>query len=280
MPQVSFEFFPPKNEQQTASFEQARDRLSELNPEYMSVTFGAGGSTRERTRETVLAIQRETTVQAAPHISCMSESIGSINDLLDAYREHDIRRLVVLRGDKPSGGGSGVFDYAADLVRHIRKHYGDQFKIDVGCYPEYHPEARTAEADLQHFKQKVDAGADCAITQYFFNADAYEKFLEDCARLDVRIPIVPGIMPITNYSRLARFSKMCGADMPMWIFKRVRDWENKEDFESIRKFGEDVVTGLCRQLLELGAPALHFYTLNRSQASLRICGNLNLGHSK
>ncbi|MEX0915858.1 MAG: methylenetetrahydrofolate reductase, partial [Wenzhouxiangellaceae bacterium] len=161
--------------------------------------------------------------------------------------------------------------------RHIRKGYGDQFKIEVGCYPEYHPEAKSPDADLQHFKDKVDAGADSAITQYFFNADAYEQFLEDCARLNVQIPIVPGIMPITNYSRLARFSKMCGADMPMWIFKRVQAWEEAEDFKSIRQFGEDVITDLCRKLLDMGAPGIHFYTLNRAQATLKLCSNLGLG---
>ena len=277
--QLSFEFFPPKNDDQVEAFERTRDRLAALKPEYMSVTFGAGGSTRARTRETVLNIQRETGLEAAPHISCMSEDIDSINALLETYRDNDIRRLVVLRGDKPSGGGTGVFDYAADLVGHIRRHYGDAFRIEVGCYPEFHPEARNAMADLDHFRQKVDAGADSAITQYFFNADAYERFLEECARLKIEIPIVPGIMPITNYSRLARFSKMCGADMPMWIFKRVKAWEDAEDFASIRQFGEEVVTDLCRKLLRLGAPGIHFYTLNRAQATLKLCRNLGLDGS-
>ena len=278
-PQLSFEFFPPKNDDQVEAFERTRDRLAALKPEYMSVTFGAGGSTRARTRETVLDIQRQTGLEAAPHISCMSEDIDSINTLLETYRDHDIRRLVVLRGDTPSGGGSGVFDYAADLVRHIRSHYGDRFRIEVGCYPEFHPEARSATADLEHFKEKVDAGADSAITQYFFNADAYERFIEDCERRDIAIPIVPGIMPITNYSRLARFSKMCGADMPMWIFKRVKAWEEADDFQSIRQFGEEVVTDLCRKLLDLGAPGIHFYTLNRAQATLNLCRNLGFDDS-
>ena len=277
MTQLSFEFFPPKNDDQVEVFKRTRDRLAALKPEYMSVTFGAGGSTRARTRETVLNIQRETGIPAAPHISCMSEDIESINELLDSYRENDIRRLVVLRGDKPSGGGSGVFDYAADLVRHIRENYGNQFEIEVGCYPEYHPEAKTAEADLENFRAKVEAGADSAITQYFFNADCYERFLEDCARLNIQIPIVPGVMPITNYSRLARFSKMCGADMPMWIFKRVQAWEEAEDQKSIRQFGEEVITDMCRRLLDMGAPGIHFYTLNRAQASLKLCKNLGLG---
>ncbi len=277
MTQLSFEFFPPRNDEQVETFKRTRDRLAALKPEYMSVTFGAGGSTRTRTRETVFNIRRETGISAAPHISCMSEDIESINELLDSYRDFGIERLVVLRGDRPSGGGSGLFDYAVDLVRHIRKHYGDQFHIEVGCYPEYHPEARTPEDDLKHFRQKVEAGADSAITQYFFNAEAYERFLEDCQRLRLSIPVVPGIMPITNYSRLARFSKMCGADMPKWIFKRVRAWEEVEDHASIRAFGEEVVTDLCRRLLDLGAPGIHFYTLNRANASLNLCRNLELG---
>ncbi len=278
-PQLSFEFFPPKNDDQVEAFKRTRDHLAALKPEYMSVTFGAGGSTRARTRETVLNIHRETGLEAAPHISCMSEDIESINELLDTYRDNEVRRLVVLRGDKPSGGGSGVFDHAADLVRHIRRNYGDRFEIEVGCYPEYHPESASAFTDLEHFKEKVEAGADSAITQYFFNADAYEQFLDDCNRLDIRIPIVPGIMPITNYSRLARFSTMCGADMPMWIFKRVKAWEDAGDFASIRQFGEEVVTDLCRRLLDMGAPGIHFYTLNRAQATLKLCRNLGLGES-
>jgi len=277
MTQLSFEFFPPKNDAQIETFRKTRDRLAALDPEYMSVTFGAGGSTRARTRETVFNIRRETGIPAAPHISCMSENIDSINELLDSYREFGIDRLVVLRGDRPSGGGSGLFDYAVDLVRHIREHYGNQFHIEVGCYPEYHPEARNPEDDLQRFKEKVEAGADSAITQYFFNADCYERFVNDCQRLGISVPVVPGIMPITNYSRLARFSGMCGADMPKWIFKRVQAWEESGDQESIRAFGEEVVTDLCRRLLELGAPGIHFYTLNRANASLKLCRNLGLG---
>ncbi|MDT8409652.1 MAG: methylenetetrahydrofolate reductase [NAD(P)H] [Wenzhouxiangellaceae bacterium] len=275
-PQISFEFFPPKNDEQVEIFKRTRDRLAALNPAYMSVTFGAGGSTRARTLKTVLNIQRETGIPAAPHISCMSEDIEGIRELLDTYLEAGVDRLVVLRGDRPSGGGSGVFDYAVDLVRFVREHYGRRFHIEVACYPEYHPEAKTPEMDLMRFKDKVDAGADGAITQYFFNFDCYQRFMEDCARLNIDVPVTPGIMPITNYSSLLRFSKMCGADMPKWIFKRIQALENAEDFRSLRAFGEDVVGSLCRQLLDAGAPGIHFYTLNRAQPTLRLCRGLGL----
>jgi len=276
-PQLSFEFFPPKNDDQVASFIKTRDRLAALKPAYMSVTFGAGGSTRARTKDTVLNIQRETGIAAAPHISCMSEDTDGIRELLDAYLDAGVNRLVVLRGDRPSGGGSGVFEHAVDLVRFVREHYGSRFHIEVACYPEYHPEAKTPEADIAHFRNKVEAGADGAITQYFFNFDAYERFVDDCARLGIDIPITPGIMPITNFSNLKRFSKMCGADMPKWIFKRVRAFEDAEDMKSLRAFGEDVVTALCRRLLDAGVPGIHFYTLNRAQATERLCRNLGLG---
>lgn len=274
--QFSFEFFPPKNEKQVETFAHTRDRLAVLRPEYMSVTFGAGGSTRSRTRETVLNIQRETGVPAAPHISCMSEDTDSIRELLDAYREAGVRRLVVLRGDRPSGGGSGVFDYAVELVRFIREHYRDTFILEVACYPEHHPESKTPGRDLHHFKQKVEAGADGAVTQYFFNAECYHRFLEDCTALGIDIPIIPGIMPITNYSRLARFSRMCGAEIPLWIAKRIEAWEDAEDIKSLQTFGEEVVSDLCRRLLEAGAPGIHFYTLNRANPTLKLWRNLDL----
>ncbi len=270
---LSFEFFPPKNEAQSTSFDRALKQLSQLNPEYMSVTFGAGGSTRSRTPAAVAAIQ-DSGIEAAPHISCMSEDTDSIVELLERYRAKGIRRLVVLRGDHPSGGGSGVFDYAVDLVRFIRSHYADQFEIEVACYPEHHPESKTPESDLRHFKEKVEAGADGAISQFFFNFDAWEQFINDCTQQGIEIPITPGIMPITNYARLARFSNMCGAEIPAWIAKRLAAWEAVEDQDSIRDFGLDVVTGLCEQLLASGAPGLHLYTLNRAQASLKICQQL------
>ncbi len=277
-PQLSFEFFPPKNDEQVRLFATTRDRLAALKPEYMSVTFGAGGSTRARTRETVLNIERETSVPAAPHISCMSEDTDSIRELLNIYRDAGIRRLVVLRGDRPSGGGSGVFDHAVDLVHFIRAHYDDRFLLEVACYPEHHPESRSPDQDLVHFKAKVDAGADSAITQYFYNAESYFRFVDDARALGVEIPIVPGIMPITNYSRLARFSKMCGAEIPLWICKRIQAFEDQGDNESLMSFGEQVVTDLCQKLLEGGAPGIHFYTLNRPRASLALCRNLGLGH--
>lgn len=276
-PQLSFEFFPPKNDKQQETFERSRDRLAALGPEYMSVTFGAGGSTRTRTFETVRSIAEATGVPAAPHISCMSEDIDSIRDLLDDYRDNGIERLVVLRGDRPSGGGTGVFDHAVDLVRFIREHYGDRFHIEVACYPEHHPESRDPTSDVAHFRAKVDAGADGAITQYFFGAESYFRFVEDARAAGVDVPIVPGIMPITNYSGLARFSRMCGAEIPLWIAKRIEAWEAAGDVRSLRAFGEEVVTDLCRRLLEGGAPGIHFYTLNRSTAPLALCRNLGLG---
>ncbi len=273
-PQLSFEFFPPKNDDQHATFCRTRDRLAALKPEYMSVTFGAGGSTRARTKDTVLNIQNQTGIAAAPHISCMSEDTDGIRELLDAYREAGVRRLVVLRGDRPSGGGSGVFEHAVDLVRFVREHYGDAFHIEVACYPEAHPESTSPNADLRHFREKVDAGADGAITQYFFSFGAWERFMDDCGRLGIAVPITPGIMPITNHARLKRFSKMCGADIPKWIGKRIKAWEEADDLDSLRTFGEEVVTDLCRRLLDSGAPGIHFYTLNRARATERLCRNL------
>lgn len=274
---ISFEFFPPRSDAQAESFRAARDRLAGLRPEYMSVTFGAGGSTRSRTRTTVLELQRETGVDAAPHISCMAEDQAGIRELLDAYKEAGIHRLVVLRGDRPSGGARGVFDYAVDLVRFIRQHYGDHFHIEVACYPEHHPESASPERDLEHFRAKVEAGADGAITQYFFSPESYFRFVDEARALGVEIPIVPGIMPITNYASLARFSGICGAEIPLWIAKRIKAWEEAGERESLLSFGEEVVTRLCQRLLEGGAPGLHFYTLNRARPSLAICRNLGLG---
>ncbi len=276
-PQLSFEFFPPKDGDQAAAFPKTRDKLAALKPEYMSVTFGAGGSTRSRTRDTVLNIQRETGIPAAPHISCMAEDESSIRDLLDTYREAGIDRLVVLRGDRPSGGGSGIFDYAVDLVHFIQKHYGDHFTMEVAAYPEHHPESKSPQADLENFAAKAKAGAHSAITQYFFNAECYFRFVEDVRKMGVDIPIIPGIMPITNHSRLERFSNMCGAEIPYWIKKRIEAWEEAGDTKSIMAFGEEVVTDLCRRLLEGGAPGIHFYTLNRAGPSLALCRNLGLG---
>ncbi len=276
-PQVSFEFFPPGSARQQAGFERARDRLAALKPEYMSVTFGAGGSTRDRTRETVLNILKSTDIEAAPHISCMASSQSDIVELLDDYRDQGIRRLVVLRGDRPSGGGSRVFDYAADLVGFIRQRHGEQFHLSVACYPEHHPESPNPTRDLEDFRAKVNVGADGAITQYFFSAESYFRFVDEARSVGVEVPIVPGIMPITNYSGLARFSRQCGAEIPLWISKRLEAWELADDRESLLRFGEEVVSELCRRLLEGGAPGLHFYTLNRATPALAVCTNLGLG---
>ncbi len=275
--QLSFEFFPPRTEEQTAVFRSARDRLAALKPAYMSVTFGAGGSTRSRTAEVALAIQAETGIEAAPHISCMAEDESSIGALLDRYQEAGIRRLVVLRGDRPSGGGRGVFDHAVDLVRWIRRRHQQAFHLEVACYPEHHPESADPASDLTHFKTKIDAGADGAITQYFFSAEAYFRFVDEARRLGVTVPITPGIMPITNYSSLARFSRLCGAEIPLWIGKRLEAWEQAGDREAMLAFGEEVVTRLCQRLIDGGAPGIHFYTLNRARASLAICRHLGWG---
>jgi methylenetetrahydrofolate reductase (NADPH) len=244
------------------------------------VTFGAGGSTRDRTLETVLEIQREGRVDAAPHISCISSSRAELLELLCAYSEHGVSRLVALRGDLPSGagGGLGEFRYAAELVAFIRQEFGDRFRIEVAAYPEFHPQAANAEKDLEHFRDKVEAGADSAITQYFYNPDAYVAFVERVRAMGVDIPIVPGIMPITNYTQLARFSDACGAEIPRFVRKRLEAYG--DDSASIKAFGTEVVTRLCQRLLEEGAPGLHFYSMNQAAPSEAIWNNLDLGHRR
>ena len=276
-PMFSFEFFPPKNAEGVERLRRTRQRLTALQPAYFSVTFGAGGSTRDRTLDTVLEIQREGRVEAAPHISCISSSREELLELLRTYRDHGVRRLVALRGDLPSGTGGrlGEFRYAAELVAFIREHFGDQFKIEVAAYPEFHPQAANAEKDLEHFRQKVAAGADSAITQYFYNADAYVAFLERVRAMGLEIPIVPGIMPIMNYAQLARFSDACGAEIPRFIRKRLEAYG--DDTASIRAFGIEVVTRLCARLLEDGAPGIHFYSMNQAAAAEAIWKNLGLG---
>lgn len=276
-PQLSFEFFPPRDPAQAEIFRSARDRLIALKPGYLSVTFGAGGSTRSRTRDTVLEVMSATGVPAAPHISCMAESSADISSLLDEYHSAGINRLVVLRGDRPSGGGGGVFAHAVELVQFIREHYADRFHIEVACYPEHHPESTSPASDLKHFRDKVAAGANGAITQYFFNPDAYFRFVDEATALGVDVPITPGIMPITSYTGLARFSQMCGAEIPLWISKRLAAYEAADDRQSLLDFGEEIVTVLCQRLLAGGAPGIHLYTLNRARASLAICRNLGLG---
>jgi methylenetetrahydrofolate reductase (NADPH) len=272
---VSFEFFPPKTPEGADKLRTVRTQLAELGPEFFSVTFGAGGSTKEGTLRTVMEIHGEG-LPVAPHISCIATTRESIRELLAVYRGAGIRRVVALRGDMPSGaaGGAGDFSYASELVQFIRSEAGDWFQIEVAAYPEVHPQARGPADDLAHFIQKVRAGADSAITQYFFNPDAYFRFVDELSAAGCDVPVVPGIMPITNFSQLARFSDACGAEIPRWIRRRLESYG--DDRESIRAFGLDVVTLLCRQLLERGVPGLHFYTMNQAQPTSELCIRLGL----
>jgi methylenetetrahydrofolate reductase (NADPH) len=264
-PVFSLEFFPPKTPEGVAKLAATRAELIQLKPEFISVTFGAGGSTREGTLSTVLDIMREG-VPGAPHLSCVGSTREGIRAILDEYRSYNIRRLVALRGDLPSGMGDiGEFRYANELVEFIRAETGDWFHIEVAAYPEMHPQARSYQADVQNFVRKVQAGANSAITQYFFNADAYFHFLDEVQALGLSIPIVPGIMPITNYTQLVRFSDACGADIPRWIKSRLQSFG--DDSASIRAFGLDVVAAMCERLLQGGAPGLHFYTLNQASST-------------
>jgi methylenetetrahydrofolate reductase (NADPH) len=271
----SIEFFPPQTAEGVDKLRVVRQRLAQLHPAFFSVTFGAGGSTRDRTFDTVLEIQSEG-LPAAPHLSCIGATRDNIRTILERYRAAGIRRVVALRGDLPSGmAESGEFSYANELVEFIRKECGDWFHIEVAAYPEVHPQARNADEDLRNFKRKVDAGADSAITQYFYNADAYERFLDAAVKIGVTVPIVPGIMPVASYAKLARFSDNCGAEIPRWMRKRFESYG--DDTVSIRAFGVDVVTALCRRLIELGAPGLHFYTLNQAGLTSEIWKRLKLG---
>ncbi|MBK5913973.1 methylenetetrahydrofolate reductase [NAD(P)H] [Rhodocyclus purpureus] len=270
----SVELFPPQTAEGAEKLRAVRRQLAELGPEYFSVTFGAGGSTRDRTLETVLEVRAEGQ-RAAPHLSCIGATEQTIMHLLDEYRAHGIRDIVALRGDLPSGMAThGNFRYASDLVEFIRARTGDWFHIEVAAYPEFHPQAASAQADLAAFKRKVDAGADAAITQYFYNADAYFRFIDDCDALGITIPIVPGIMPISSFSRLARFSDTCGAEIPRWMRKKLEGFG--DDADSIRAFGLDVVTALCERLLAGGAPGLHFYTLNQAGLTCELWQRLGL----
>jgi len=270
----SFEFFPPNTPDGREKLRATTTQLARLKPEFFSVTYGAGGSTRDRTLETVLEIQASGSA-AAPHISCIASTHDSIREMLSRYRDSGIRHLVALRGDLPSGlATAGEFRYANELVDFIRKEFGDQFFIEVAAYPEYHPQARSALEDMQNFKRKVDAGADSAITQYFFNADSYFHFVDACRAQAITIPIVPGIMPINRFSQLARFSDACGAEIPRWIRRKLESYG--DDTVSIRAFGLDVVTRLCADLLEDGAPGLHFYTLNQAALTTTLWQRLGL----
>ncbi len=270
----SCEFFPPKTEKGERNLHATLTELAKLKPGYFSVTFGAGGSTQEGTFETVKFIQTQG-YHAAPHLSCIGATQENIRTLLNQYIDIGVQRIVALRGDMPSGMREmGSFRYANELVEFIRKETGDHFHIEVAAYPEIHPQAYNAQKDLENFVNKVKAGANAAITQYFYNTDGYFRFVEDCARLGAHIPIIPGIMPITNYNQLARFSDMCGAEIPRWIRKRLEAYG--DDKASIRQFGEEVVTQLCHTLLEGGAPGLHFYTMNQSESTRILWENLNL----
>lgn len=272
--QFSFEFFPAKTAEGNEKLIKVRDTLGALNPKYFSVTFGAGGSTQQGTIDTVTSIKKAG-FDAAPHLSCIGSTKENIREILNGYRDKGISRIVALRGDMPSGTQEiGEFHYANELVEFIRNETNDHFHIEVAAYPEFHPQASSAEDDLNNFKRKMEAGASSAITQYFFNPDAYFRFVDDCEDLGITAPIVPGIMPITNYTQLARFSDMCGSEIPRWIRKRLESYGDDKD--SIRAFGEDVISEMCHQLLEAGAPGLHFYTMNVSKPTLAIWNNLGL----
>jgi methylenetetrahydrofolate reductase (NADPH) len=273
--ELSFEFFPPKTQEGVDKLRATALQLNALKPKFVSVTFGAGGSTQKGTLDTVVDMKQQG-LEAAPHLSCIGSSKESLRAILHAYRDQGIRHIVALRGDLPSGMGEvGELRYASELVGFVRAEHGDWFDIEVAAYPEYHPQARSPKSDLENFARKIHAGANSAITQYFYNADAYFRFVLDARKLGVDVPIVPGIMPITNFSQLMRFSEMCGAEVPKWIARRLESYG--DDKEAIRAFGLDVVTGLCERLINEGAPGLHFYTLNGASASKTICERLGVG---
>ncbi|MEO6264225.1 MAG: methylenetetrahydrofolate reductase [NAD(P)H] [Luteimonas sp.] len=270
---ISFEFYPPKTDEQRAQLDRAAAKLKNEAPEYVSCTFGAGGSTLDYTPETVERLHRTHGLDAAPHLSCVGGTRAELGALLERYKAMGCRRIVALRGDLPSDmGHTGDFRYASDLVAFIRKEHDGFFHIEVGCYPECHPQADDALADLRNFKAKIDAGADGAITQYFYNADAYFRFVDDARRLGVEVPIVPGIMPISNFMQLKRFSEACGAEIPRWVGKRMQAYG--DDGDAIRAFAAELVADMCRRLINGGVPALHFYTLNLSKPTLNVLHNL------
>jgi len=272
----SFELFPPKTHGGMEKLAADVRRLNVVAPQYFSVTYGAGGSTQNRTFEAV-SLLRDQGIDTAPHLSCIGSTREEIRRILRHYREQDIHRLIALRGDLPSGmgaGAAGELRYANELVAFIREESGDRFHVEVAAYPEYHPQAPNPEQDLANFRRKVDAGANAAITQYFYNADAYFAFQESCERVGINIPVVPGIMPITNCTMLTRFSDACGAEIPRWVRKRLEGYG--DDVESIRAFGHDVVLNLCGQLLAGGAPGIHFYTMNHAAPTLRLWRELGL----
>jgi methylenetetrahydrofolate reductase (NADPH) len=270
----SFEFFPPRTPEGRDKLRATWQQLAQLHPRFFSVTFGAGGSTQSGTLDTVLEI-RKAGHEAAPHLSCVASGKAEIAAILDQYKASGIRHIVALRGDLPSGVAmAGELRHANELVAFIRERTGDWFHIEVGCYPEYHPQTRYADDEVRNFKKKVDAGANAAITQYFYNVDAYLRFVDECRAAGISIPIVPGIMPIGNFSQLARFSDACGAEIPRWM--RIKFEGFRDDSASIRAFGLDVVTAMCEKLLAAGAPGLHFYTLNQAALSTEIWKRLKL----
>lgn len=271
---ISFEFFPPRNEAQENTLDSTWRKLVKARPEYFSVTFGAGGSNLDATHRAVLGLQTLSGVPVAPHISCKVDSREVLLGYLQDYAEAGVSRLVVLRGDRQEGESQeGPFRHANELVEFVRAETGNRFSIEVACYPEFHPESQSPDAELQHFRNKVNAGANGAITQYFYNADSYFRFIDDCQKAGIDIPIRPGVLPITNYKQLTRFSALCGAEIPQWITRRLEAYG--EDRESLQAFGLDVVTRLCERLLRGGAPGLHFYSLNQSQPCLELLQRLS-----
>jgi methylenetetrahydrofolate reductase (NADPH) len=273
-PLFSFEFYPPKTEEGALSLQEVHDKLATINPDFFSVTFGAGGSTRDKTFDTVIGIQAKG-IAAAPHLSCVASTKENIRTILQNYQQYGIAKIVALRGDLPSGMMSaGEFRYANELVDFIRLETGNYFEIHVAAYPEVHPQAKDALDDFKNFKRKVTAGADAAITQYFYNAESYFYFVDLCEKNNISIPIVPGIMPVTQYSQLFRFSEMCGADIPRWMRKRLESFG--DDRTAIQSFGLDLVSDLCQRLLDGGAPGLHFYTMNQSAPTLAILDRLQI----
>lgn len=269
----SFELFPPQTLEGIEKLRLTCNRLAQYRPKFFSVTFGAGGSTRERTLETVLEMKAKGYV-VAPHLSCIGSTRNNILEILEKYHQTGIQHVVALRGDLPSGmAQAGEFRYASELVAFIRQEFGDWFHVDVAAYPEYHPQARSAQADFENFKRKIEAGANSAITQYFYNADAYYHFIDLCEAAQLNVPVVPGIMPINKFSQLIRFSDTCGAEIPRWIRRKLENYS--DDIDSIRAFGLDVVTDLCQRLLIAGAPGLHFYTLNSADLTSAIWQRLN-----
>ena len=276
-PGISFEFFPPRDAEQRLVLESTWQKLARIRPDYLSVTFGAGGSAQDATLQAVDDLMQEAGVPVAPHISCMAPSKERIRALLQTYRDRGVDRLVVLRGDRPANDNGGdnpsrPFCYANELVAWIRSEFGSAFHIEVACYPELHPESPSVESELKFFRQKVEAGASGATTQYFFNVESYFRFVDEISRMGIDIPITPGIMPITNYKQLARFSAICGAEIPQWIRRRLESYG--DDGASIREFGLEVVSRLCERLLDYGVPGLHVYTLNRANATLRLWQNI------